>query len=84
MKVLEQYYGPVRSDPYHDVGALRSMTATEVSYFGNQMECYIRVGVNHQALHVKQFFPKEVPAKVALRICQQQIMREVGREVFGQ
>ena len=83
MKVIEQYYGPVRRDPYHDINALRPMTATEMNYFSHQMECYIRVEVNGKRLHVKSLFPRDVPAKHAIRSCQMDILQAVGKEVFG-
>lgn len=83
MKVIEQYYGPVRRDPYHDINALRPMTATEMSYYGDQREVYIRVEVNRRMVHVKNYVPSCVPSHVALREAQRSIMMEVGREVFG-
>lgn len=82
MRVIEQYYGSVRRDPYHDVHALRPMSVTEMRYYGDQMECYIRVEVNNRALHVKQFFPREIPMHAAMRECRRAIMLQVEKEVF--
>ena len=76
MKAIEQYYGPVRRDPN---GAFDS----QVFNLHYDNECYIKVDVNGRYLHVKQFFPRELPAKVALRECRYKIMREVELEVFG-
>lgn len=76
MKVIEQYYGPVRRH-------LNESFSARESFFLGEMECYIKVSVNQRTLHVKQFFHREVPAKVALRECRHQIMREVELEVFG-
>lgn len=77
MKVIEQYFGPFRRGP------LESFQERESFFLGNDVECYIQVEVNDRRLHVKQLFPKEIPAKDALRICRRAIMAEVEREVFG-
>lgn len=78
MKVVEHYYGPKR----HDLGAFYSGEGS-CSPMIAEKECYIRVEVNGRMLHVRQFFPHDIPSKIAMRECQRAIMHEVEREVFG-
>lgn len=72
MKIIEQYYGPVRDkELFPEHHPLKDR------------ECYIRVEVNGRQLHVKKITPKEVPAKFIMRDCRKAIMADVEREVFG-
>ena len=73
MKIIEQYYGPVR----------RHQLDQHEFFNPLDMEAYVRVEVNGRILQVKTLVNKQIPAKFALADCQRQIMFAVQKEIFG-